>query len=603
VRSATTTSVIHHGHLRCRLTARTDGALVLMPQGELAFHPARITDWLVQWAARTPDRVLVAQRGPDGQWCTVTYSAALRRVRSIGSALLRLDLSPDRPVAILSGNGIEHLLLALAAMYVGVPYAPVSPSYSRSDGGLDKLRHALDLLTPGLIAAFGEGAWGQSLELPRCRAAERISTLEALDATCDPGAADEAHAQVGADSIAKFLLTSGSTGIPKAVVTTQRMLASSQAMIHQALPFLSEEPPVLVDWLPWNHVFGGSHNVGIALMHGGSLYIDEGSPTPAGMERTVRNLGEVSPTIYFSVPRGFDALVPHLRANARLRESFFRRLRANFYAGAGISQPTWDALDELSVQTIGRKTPMITGFGATETAPSLTFTSGTRAAGHIGLPVCGTVVKLAPAEGKLELRVRGPNVMPGYWRQPELTAAAFDEEGFYRLGDAVRLTDTADGLLFDGRLAEDFKLSSGTWVSVGPMRAKLIAALFPLVQDIVLAGLNQPYLGALMFLDCGGCSQWLGESGAGASLAALVRNPALRAEILRRLTAFAEAHPASSTRVERALLLTSGPSPAAGEVTDKGTINQRAVLRSRSADVDALYGPAPGAEVLSARPA
>lgn len=594
--AATASSEISQGHLRCRLDVRADDTRLLTPLGELAPYPARVTDWLVQWAAEAPERVFVAQRDA-GQWRTVTYSQALRRVRSIGSALLRLDLSVDRPIAILSGNAIEHLLLALAALYVGVPHAPVSPSYARADGALEKLGHVLDLLTPGLIAAFGEGDYSRALELPQCRGALRVRTLDGLDPG-EPREADDANARVGAETIAKFLLTSGSTGTPKAVITTQRMLTSNQAMIQQALPFLSAEPPVLVDWLPWNHVFGGSHNVGIVLKNGGSLYIDEGTPTPAGMERTVRNLREISPTIYFSVPRGFDALVPYLRGDAALRESFFRRLRVNFYAGAGLSQPTWDALDELSLQTIGRKVPMMTGLGATETAPSVTFTSGTRTAGHIGLPVCGNLVKLAPVEGKLELRVRGPNVMPGYWRAPGLTAAAFDEEGFYRLGDAVRLTDSEDGLIFDGRLAEDYKLSSGTWVSVGPLRAKLLAALSPLAQDLALAGLNRPYIGLLVFLDPDGCSQWLCESPPG-SLPNLVRHPGLRAEILRRLCAFGKAHPASSTRIARALLLGSGPSASAGEITDKGSINQRAVLESRSAEVESLYGEEPGPEVLT----
>ena len=429
----------------------------------------------------------------------------------------------------------------------------------------------------------------------------RTSTALADLSSDDVAAADAAHARVGPDSIVKFLLTSGSTGNPKAVVTTHRMLMSNQATLLQAMPFLEKEPPVLVDWLPWNHVFGGSHNIGIVLMNGGTYYIDYGKPTPAGIKETVRNLCEVSPTVYLNVPRGYEVLLPFLQQDSALRESFFKRLRTTFVAAAGLSQEVWNGYLEVSRRERGETVPMINGIGATETAPSVTFATNTSRAGFIGLPAAGCLVKLVPVNGKLELRVRGPMVTPGYWRDAERTAAAYDGEGWYRMGDAVRFANTDDpaaGLMFDGRIAEDFKLSSGTWVSVGPLRAALLTALSPLCLDVVIAGLNRDGLGALLIPDARGCAAYLPHLPADLGAAQLAQLPELRAELQRRLDRFAVDHPGGSTSIARALVLDSPPALGNGELTDKGTINQRAVLDNRANLVEALYAREPGPAVI-----
>jgi feruloyl-CoA synthase len=584
---------------------RADGTVYLRPAEALSAYPERLMDSLERWATTSPRRVLVARRVAGGQWQTVTYGAMLSRVRRIAAGLLTRDLSAERPIAILSGNSIEHLTLAFAAMWSGIPYCPVSPSYSQVSTDLRRLRYVLDLLTPGLIAAFDTPAFERALQgvsgsIEIVGDAGPVTSLEALEAP--PGSAlESAHARTNADTIAKFLLTSGSTGQPKAVITSNRMLCSNAHMLRQPMPFLVDEPPVLVDWLPWNHTFGGSHNVGLVLSNGGSLYIDDGKPTPAGIQETLRNLREIAPTVYFNVPKGFEMLAHHLNADSQLRRNFYSRLRAYFFGGAALAQHTWSALDEAAMQEVGVRIPMLAGLGATETGPSVTFTTPAAGrAGLIGLPAKGNLVKLAPVAEKLELRVRGPNVTPGYWRQPELTAAAFDEERFYRLGDAVRLLDDADparGLAFDGRIGEDFKLSNGTWVSVGPLRAELIATLSPMAQDVVVAGINEEYLAILIIPDLRGCARMLGSSAA-LSHEAVVTNRELLTAIQQRLSAHARRNPASTRCVRRALMLPTPPSLDQGEITDKGSINQRAVLSHRGPWVEALYRTEPPPQVV-----
>src|SRR5688572_423378 len=502
---------------------RDDGSLLLEPSGALPNYPERLIDSLEHWAQLAPERVLVARRGAGGEWRTVTYQEMFARVRRIAAGLLTRNLSPDRPIAILSGNSIEHLTLGFAAMWAGIPYCPVSPSYSQVSADLQKLRYVLNLLTPGMVVAFGTPSFERALSLDILSAPEIVGDADVAGRSVTPlsalemesgTAVDAAHAQTNAETIARFLLTSGSTGQPKAVVTCNRMLCSNAEMLRQVLPFLAEEPPVLVDWLPWNHTFGGSHNIGLVLYNGGSLYIDDGRPTPSGIVETLRNLREISPTVYFNVPKGFEMLAHHLNSDAQLRGNFYRSLRAYFFAGASLAQHTWDALDEASLKALGMRTPMLAGLGCTETGPSVTFTTPAAArSGVIGLPAKGNLVKLTRVEEKLEIRVRGPAVTPGYWRQVELTKAAFDEEGFYCMGDAVRLIDPSDptqGLMFDGRIGEDFKLSNGTWVSVGPLRAELIAALSPIAQDVVLAGLDEDWVAALIIPDLRACGQLLG---------------------------------------------------------------------------------------------
>jgi feruloyl-CoA synthase len=598
------------------VTRREDGSLLLRSPEALAPAPASLTERFGRWARETPDRTFIARRTAAGAWRTFGYAETFARFRAIAQALLDRKLSPDRPVVILSENDLEHALLALAAMHVGVPWAPVSSAYSLVSNDHAKLRYAIELLTPGLVfAADGERYAaairaavppGTEVVVTSVPVPGRATTLfDALAAARPTRAVDEAHAAVGPGTIAKLLLTSGSTGHPKAVINTHRMLCVNQQMIAQALPYLSEVPPVLVDWLPWNHTFGSNNNLGLVIHNGGTLYLDDGKPTPGEIEKSVRNLREIAPTVYFNVPRGFEELVPYLRRDPELRAKFFSRVGMLCYAGAGLSQPVWDAMDELAVQACGERILWVTGLGATETAPAVTFTrsDGVRS-GMIGVPVPGVEVKLAPTEEKLELRVRGPSVTPGYWRRPELTGAAFDEEGFYRMGDAVRFVDPDDprrGLVFDGRVAEDFKLTSGTWVSVGPLRAKLIAAGAPLVQDAVIAGLNRDWIGALIFPRLEDCRALCPGFPAKSAASEVLAQDAVRARFQALLDALAREATGSSTRIARAIVLEAPPSIDASEITDKGSINQRAVLRTRAALVEELYADPPSARVLCAR--
>jgi len=594
---------------------QANGTRLLIPRRPADPYPVRLTDSLCHWAKHAPDRTFMARRDESGAWLQLTYAQALERVRAIGTNLLRLPLSAERPVMILSGNGLEHQLLGLAAMYVGVPYAPVSIAYTLVDQSYGKLRQVAQLLTAGLVAAFGDPRYVDAITAVTPADAVVLTDLNGLTGLCavsyssllkttPSGDVDEARERVTADTIAKFLLTSGSTGTPKAVITTNRMLCANQMMIRQALPFLEHEPPVLVDWLPWNHVFGGSHNVGLALTNGGSYYIDEGRPSAAGILETVRNLTEIAPTVYFNVPKGFEELLPHLQADQALRTNYLSRLRANFFAGASLAQPVWNALDAVARATVGRTVPMLTGLGATETGPSVTFTTPQLCRpGMIGLPAPGLAVKLAPVGKKLEIRVKGPNVMPGYWRRDDLTAAAFDEDGFYCLGDAVTLVESdnpAAGLSFDGRLSEDFKLSTGIWVSVGPLRMALLNALAPLVQDIVIAAPEKDHVTALILLDPSACACRFPTLAEAPTLLNCSRAAEVRAEVTTRLHAFGSSQSASSRRIVRVLLLDCGLSISAGEITDKGSINQRAVLENRRSLIDKLYSSQPDPDVLCA---
>jgi feruloyl-CoA synthase len=543
---------------------RNDGAVVLRAHDPLPPHPGKITEKLEFWAARAPERVLFAQRDAGGGWRSVTYAEALERARAIGGFLLQKSLSPDRPLVVLSGNDIEHALLHLGAMYVGIPYAPVSPAYSLLSTDFAKLRFIRELLTPGLVFANGP-QFAKALEVFK-----GVEVLEDFSKAQGPvNEAERAHDRVTPDTIVKFLFTSGSTGQPKAVINTQRMWCANQAMIASMFRFFRDEPPVIVDWAPWHHTAAGNHDFGLVLYNGGSYYIDEGKPLPGAIEATVRNLREVAPTWYFNVPRGYEALLPYLRSDEQLRKNFFSRLNVLWFAGAAIAQHVFDEIKALALQTRGEPVPFLTGLGATETAP---YAMGrmweTQDASNMGLPPPGEEMKLVPVAGKYEARFKGPNITPGYWRQPELTAAAFDEEGYYRLGDAFVFADEENpqaGLLFRGRIAEDFKLATGTWVHVGPLRARFIEHFAPLVRDVVFAGEGRGELGALIF-------------------------PAANAtpgELLARLESLEST--GSSNRVSRAMVLEEPPSLDAGEMTDKGSINQRAVLARRARTVEELY--------------
>ena len=590
-----------------------DGVIHLRPRRPLASYPRRITDRLYHFAEATPDRVFMAERRGERGWRELTYAELLAASRHIASALLQRGLSPDRPVMILSGNAIDHALIAFGALYAGIPFCPVSPAYSLVSRDYGKLSYLMKLLTPGLVFADDADVFAEALAANVPHDTEiaaaygsvpgrDVTKLADLIATPVHRGLGAAHEKIGADTIAKFLLTSGSTGNPKAVINTQAMLCANQVMIRETFAFLKDEPPVIVDWLPWNHTFGGNHNIGLTLFNGGSMYLDRGKPVPGGIEETVRNLREISPTVYFNVPKGYESLLPYFRDDAALRKSFFHRLHAMFFSGAAMAPHVWNELDELSSRETGARVPMLTGLGATETAPFfMSVNPRTSRSGHVGLPVPGNEAKLVPSNGKLEVRAKGPNVTPGYWRQPEVTAAAFDEDGFYKLGDALKPADPDDlaaGFDFYGRIAEDFKLASGTWVSVGPLRARFIAACAPLVRDVVIAGINRDEISALVLLDLDGC-RLINAGLVYDDVAVTAADPLIREAFRERFAAFAATATGSSNRITRAVLLASPLLIDRGEVTDKGSINQRAVLDNRKELIDALYADPPPAEVIS----
>jgi feruloyl-CoA synthase len=586
---------------------RPDGTVHLRSPHALASYPAKLTERLEHWAAAVPERTFLAQRDATGGWRKLSYGETLAMVKRIGTTLLARDLSAERPVVILSGNDIEHALIGLAAMYVGIPYAPISPAYSLISSDFGKLRYIFDLLTPGLVFAADGEAYRRAIDavvppatevvVARNPPANRPSTpFEALLAATPTGA-DAAHAKVGPDTIAKLLFTSGSTGTPKAVINTQRMWCSNQAMILSQLAFFADEPPVIMDWSPWHHTAGGNHNFGFVLYNGGTFYIDEGKPAPGLIETTVKNLREVPTNWYFTVPKGYEALLPYFRADAALRDTFFKHLKVLWFAGAALSQSVFEAMHELALASCGERIMFLTGLGATESAPmAIARMWQSKDSTNMGVPVPGVELKLVPCEGKLEARLRGPNIMPGYWRQRELTAAAFDEHGFYKLGDALKFQDPADpgeGLLFDGRIAEDFKLATGTWVNVGPLRARLLAQLEPYARDVVIAGADRDEIGALIFPNPDAC-----RTLAASATTDVANDARVLGEFRTRLEAFARASTGSSNRVARAILLAEPPSLDAGEMTDKGSINQRAVLSRRADIVAELYAAEPSTRVL-----
>jgi feruloyl-CoA synthase len=568
--------------LDARLEQRADGTM-LVTSLAAAPAPARcLPDRLFHWARVAPERTLFAERDGSGGRRTISYGDAAREVRRLAAGLLDHALSAERPIAILSGNDIDHGLLALAAMTIGVPYCPVSTPYSLVAKDFGKLRYCMDLLTPGLVFAADAGRFGPALAAIAKPGIALVTdqTLEALKGDADDPRIGAALAAVTPDTIAKFLLTSGSTGEPKAVINTQRMLMVNQAMLLQCFAFMAEEPPVLVDWLPWNHTFGSNHNVGIVVANGGTLHIDTGKPLPAAIGPTIANLRETAPTCYFNVPKGYEALLPHLEADDAFARHFFSRLRFLFYAGASLPHNLWDAYAALARRHLGRAVPFVTGLGATETAPaSLMNIYETDTPGDVGQPMAGVTLKLVPSGEKLEVRIKGANVTPGYWRSPELTAKAFDNEGFYCFGDALKFVTPGkveDGFLFDGRVTEDFKLQTGTWVSVGPLRGALVAALQPLVKDAVIAGHDRDAVTAIVFPDAEACRA-VGDAAAA------------RAAFMEKLAAFARGATGSSNLVRRIAIESEPPSLEAGEITDKGSLNQRAVLKRRAGVVDALY--------------
>ncbi|HXM81530.1 MAG TPA: feruloyl-CoA synthase [Burkholderiales bacterium] len=552
---------------------RPDGTIVLRSPQKLGAYARCVTEWLVHWSDHRPERIFLAERAGEG-WSKMSYRETYGAVRRIGQALLNLGLNQERPVAILSDNSVDHALLALGAMHVGVPVAPISPAYSLMSKDFGKLKYIFELVQPGLTFVSDAEKYKAALAAVGANPTSVADLLET-----NPGSTMEREfSKIEPNSVAKILFTSGSTGLPKGVVNTHRMLCANQQMLAQAWPFVEDRPPLIVDWLPWNHTFGGNHNFNLVLRNGGTLYIDGGKPVPGLAETTARNLKEIAPTMYFNVPRGYDLLLPFLEKDDALRRNFFRELDVLFYAAAALPQNLWERIERLAQKEKGGRLAMLSAWGSTETSPlasSVHFLM--ERAGVIGLPVAGCELKLVPAAGKLEVRVRGANVTPGYYKRPDLTRTAFDDEGFYRIGDIVKFADPADpvkGIVFDGRVAEDFKLSTGTWVHVGALRVKLIAAGDPVIQDAVITGHGRSEVGALVFLN--------------ASVIKGMSEDVIRARLVEALKTLS-GETGSSTHPARLMVMAEPPSIDANEITDKGYINQRAVLERRAALVETLY--------------
>ena len=549
---------------------RPGGGFVLRSREPAPPHARCLGDLLVQWAAEAPERTFLAERAGDA-WRRVSYAQALAAARGVGQALLDLGLGPRRPLLVLSGNSIAHALLMLGAMHAGVPIAPLSPAYSLVSTDHVKLRALAALLEPGAIFVEQRAPFARALAAlaPSVPVIDALA-IDTLASTPPARAIDDVFAAIDGDTVAKILFTSGSTGTPKGVINTQRMLCANQAALAVGWPFLRARPPVIVDWLPWSHTFGANHNFNLVLAHGGTLYIDGGKPAPGAFDESLRNLREIASTIYFNVPRGFDMLVTHLESDAALRERFFEQLDMMFYAAAALSPATWQRLAAVAGD---RDVAMTSAWGSTETSPLVTQVCfPIERAGVIGVPVPGVELAFVPSGDKLEMRVRGPNVSPGYLRAGgEIEPLPLDELGFYPMGDAGRLADARDtnaGVVFDGRTSENFKLASGTWVHVGEVRIALIAACSPCIADAVIAGHDRDELGALVFLAPG---------------------RTLDAQALATLrTAIAREAP-SSARIARILVEREPPSIDAGEITDKGYLNQRAILERRAAAVERLY--------------
>lgn len=580
---------------------RADGSFVLRSPHALPEPVRCVGQWLEDWARRTPDAVAFAERASADSWHELTWAQARQQVGQLAQGLLDLDLPAGDPVVVLSDNSLHHLLLMLACLQVGRTVCTVSSAYSRLTHDHGKVTQILKTLKPALVYADNAQVYGPAIRAARAaglnmpvmlsRGAAEVPgalALESLAATPETSAVMQAFERITPDTVAKYLLTSGSTGSPKVVINTHRMLCANQEMLASAWRFLAHEKPVVVDWLPWSHTFGGNHNLHIVMRNGGTLVIDEGRPAPGLVEKSLANLVKWQPTLYFNVPRGLDLILPLLEVDPQAARAFFSRLRMVFYAGAGMPQATWDRLQALSRQVRGQDVWLTTSWGATETAPAITLAHfRLERAGNIGIPLPGVDLKFVPNGGKLEMRVRGVNVFPGYRNAPELTAQAFDDEGYYCIGDAGVLVDEAHpekGIIFNGRVAEDFKLTTGTWVSVGTLRLKLVSALSPWAQDAVITGHDRDEVGALIFPS---------------AQAAALPPAQLQGHLKAALQALKAEGGGSSQVPMRLLVLTDPPSADGGEITDKGYINQRAVLTRRAEQVLALYAGGPGVVTLT----
>ena len=584
------------------LEKAADGAMLYRSQAPLGPVFATTCAMLEHWAATTPDAVFIAGRSGPG-WREVRYAEALEIVKAIAAGLAAHGLGPDKPVCALSGNGVDHGLLALACQWIGAPFSPVAEQYSLIPGAHHRLQHVLEMMKPGAVFVEDAGPYADALALPQLDGVEKIATdpagtgataLADLMAKGDAARAADLHAQVGPDTLAKVLFTSGSSGAPKGVRTTQRMMCVNQAQIASVFPFLKAKPPKMLDWLPWNHVFGGSHNFNMLLANGGALYVDDGKPTPQLFARSLENLSMVQGSLSFNVPVAFARQVEALKADKALREKYFADLDLMLYAGASLPQEVWHALEDMAMEVRGTAPLMVSSWGMTETAPATLIVHEPIArSGIIGVPMPGVTVKLLPADdGRAELRCAGPNIMDGYFNDPLKTAETFDADGFLITGDAVRFVDDADpdrGLKFDGRISEDFKLLTGTWVHASKLRGAAHDALAPIAHDLVICGQDRNEIGALVF-------PAMPMDGAPDGNGALT-GPELLAAVKAKLEALAQSATGSSTKVARVLVMEEPASLTEGEITAKGNLNPRKVQQVRKALVDRLYDDADPAVV------
>ncbi|MEY3761970.1 MAG: hypothetical protein RL281_575 [Pseudomonadota bacterium] len=597
---------LRFGVTRVTLKDGVPGTHYLKADQELQAYPDRLTDRFQHWATNKPNQTLFARRvkladGSLGDWRHVSYAQAWGTARNIAQGLINRGLNAERPVVILSENSLEHALLALGCMVAGVPFVPTSPPYSLISQDYDKLKHVLRTVTPGMVFASDTryakaiaATVSSDMEIVMNEGGiegQQVTSFEALCQTPATSQVDAAIAATGPDTIVKFLFTSGSTKMPKAVINTQRLWCANQQQMMQSMPVLAEAPLVLVDWLPWNHTFGGNHNFGMVVFHGGTMYIDDGKPTPTLMHETLRNLREIAPTVYFNVPTGFEAIALAMKTDDLLRKTLLSRVQMFFYAGAALAQPIWDSLYESQEREIGERIVMGTGLGMTESGPFGIFvTNPNVSAGDLGVPTPGLELKLVDMGGKTEVRYRGPNISPGYWRNEEETKGAFDDEGFFCTGDAVKWIDETDvhlGLKFDGRIAEDFKLATGTFVSVGPLRGKIIAAGAPYVQDVVLTGINLKEVGAMVFPTP--AVRALSGLAPDTPLADVLSSKLVLAHFQNLINELSKTATGSANRIARMCLLSEPPTIDKGEITDKGSINQRSVLTHRADTVAALH--------------